>query len=226
MDVDGEVGGGTGNWCHEQLSLRMALAAATHHSAQPRAQEGVEGETFDAPRRPKPSPPGKRPAPLEKVTEPQEKLGQHSGNGYELDLALDAPVLHMVEQPVDVLVRVDDLLKKQEEEEEEVRRWRRTPMNRCRALESTPGSRPQLYADNLKCVSGSLAALLSAARFTSMYICLVGQEAAPNKCVFLSTSKKVRNDMKCCAVSDTGDKWRDRLDVGDLGGHLDSTFLG
>ena len=30
---------------HEQLSLRMALAAATHHSAQPRAKEEVEGET-------------------------------------------------------------------------------------------------------------------------------------------------------------------------------------
>ena len=52
----------------------------------------------------------------------------------------------------------------------------------CRALESI---RPQLYADNLKCVSGSPAALLSAARFTNMYIRLVGQEAAP--CVFLCT---------------------------------------
>ena len=48
----------------------------------------------------------------------------------------------------------------------------------CRALESIPGVRLQLYADNLKCVSGSPAALLSAA---SMYICLVGQEAAPKK---------------------------------------------
>ena len=36
----------------------------------------------------------------------------------------------------------------------------------CGALESIPGVRPQLYADNLKCVSGSPAALLlSAARF-------------------------------------------------------------
>ena len=45
----------------------------------------------------------------------------------------------------------------------------------CRALESIPGVRPQLHADNLKCVSGSPASLLSAARFTSMYIRLVGQ---------------------------------------------------
>ena len=94
----------------------------------------------------------------------------------------------------------------------------------CRALESIPGVRPQLYAGNLKCVSGSLAALLSAAKFTSMYICLVGHEAAPKKCVFLHTSKKDRNDMKCWAVSDTGNKWSVRLDVRDLGGHLDSTL--
>ena len=49
----------------------MALAAATHHSAQPRAKEGVEGETNDAPRRPKPPLPGTRPEPLEEVSEPQ-----------------------------------------------------------------------------------------------------------------------------------------------------------
>ena len=52
MDVDGGEGGGTASarrrrerrlrmhWRHEQLSLRMALAAATHHSAQPRARKG------------------------------------------------------------------------------------------------------------------------------------------------------------------------------------------
>ena len=84
----------------------------------------------------------------------------------------------------------------------------------CRALESIPGVRPQLYADNLKCVSGSPAALLSAAR----------QKAAPKKCVFLSTSREVRSDMMCWTVSDTGDQWIVRLDVRDLGGHLDSTL--
>ena len=55
-----------------------------------------------------------------------------------LVLAVDAPVLHMVEQPVDVLVRVDELLKKQEEEEEEERRLLWTPMNQ---LHSPPGRR-------------------------------------------------------------------------------------
>ena len=59
-----------------------------------------------------------------------------------------------------------------------------------RALGSIPGVRPQLYADNLKCVSGSPAALLSAARFTSMYIRLVGQEAAP-KCIFFVLRRRL-----------------------------------
>ena len=93
----------------------------------------------------------------------------------------------------------------------------------CRALESIPGVRPQLYADNLKCVSGSPAALLSAARFTNLCISLVGQKAAPKKCVFLSNSKDTRSDMRCWVVSDAGDKWSVRLDVRDPGGHLDST---
>ena len=69
----------------------MALAAATHSSAQPMAKV-VEGETNDAPRRPKPPLPGKRPAPLEEVAEPQAKLRQHSGICYELVLALDVPL--------------------------------------------------------------------------------------------------------------------------------------
>ena len=94
----------------------------------------------------------------------------------------------------------------------------------CRALESIPGARPQLNADNLKCVSGSPAALLSAARFTNLNISLVGQKAAPKKCVFLSTSKDTRSDMKGWVVSDAGDRWTVKLDVRDLGGHLDSAF--
>ena len=45
---------------HEELSVKMALARALHHSTQrvevPR--EGVEGEKYYAPRRQKPPPPG------------------------------------------------------------------------------------------------------------------------------------------------------------------------
>ena len=52
----------------------------------------------------------------------------------------------------------------------------------------------------------------------------MGQKAAPKKCVFLSTSKDYRSDVRCWVVSDDGDKWSVRLDVRDLGGHLDSTY--
>ena len=48
---------------------------------------------------------------------------------------------------------------------------------------------PQLYADNLKCVSGDPDLLLRVARFTTGYVRLVGQEPAPSKCVLLSTSR-------------------------------------
>ena len=57
------------------------------------------------------------------------------------------------------------------------------------------GVTPQLYGDNLKCLSPSLEAFSGAAGFTHMYMKLVGQEAAPRKCVLLSTSKKVRTDV-------------------------------
>ena len=55
---------------------------------------------------------------------------------------------------------------------------------------------PQLYADNLKCVSGNPDSLSNAARFTTGYVRLVGQETAPSKCAFLSTSREVWKDMK------------------------------
>ena len=45
------------------------------------------------------------------------------------------------------------------------------------------GVEPQLHADNLKCLSGDPGLLLRAARFTSGYVWLVGQEPAPSKCV-------------------------------------------
>ena len=88
------------------------------------------------------------------------------------------------------------------------------------------GVEPQLYADNLKCVSRDLALLLNAARFTTRYVRLVGQEPAPRKCVFLSISKAVRRDMRSWVLSEEGDKWSVKFDVRDLGGHLDTTFRG
>ena len=50
----------------------------------------------------------------------------------------------------------------------------------CRYLAAHCGVQPQLYADNLECVSSRL----------------VGQEPAPSKCVLMSTSGRVRKDMK------------------------------
>ena len=87
------------------------------------------------------------------------------------------------------------------------------------------GVQPRLYADNLKCVSRDPDLLLSA-RFTTKYVRLVGQEPAPSKCVLLSTSREVRKDMKDWVLSQDGDRWTVRLDVRDLGGHLDTTFRG
>ena len=56
---------------------------------------------------------------------------------------------------------------------------------------SLRGVQPQLHADNLKCVSGDPDLLSSAARFTTGYVRMVGQEPPPSKCVFLSTSRDV-----------------------------------
>ena len=96
----------------------------------------------------------------------------------------------------------------------------------CRYLAAHEGVQPQLYADNLKCVSKDPGLLLSAARFTTGYVPLVGQELAPSKCTLLSTSREVRKDMKDWVLSLEVDKWSVRFDVWDLGGHLDTTFRG
>ena len=96
----------------------------------------------------------------------------------------------------------------------------------CRHLGAQDGLQPQLYADSLKCVSRDPGVLLRAARFTTSYVRLVGQEPAPSKCLFLSTSKVVRREMRDCVVTEEGDRWTVKLDVRDLGGHSDTTFRG
>ena len=100
----------------------------------------------------------------------------------------------------------------------------------CRYLAAQVGVEPQLYADNLKCVSRDIGSLLHAARFTTGYVRLVGQKPASSKCVLLSTSREVRKDMKDWVLSLEGDKLSVTFDVRDLGGHLDirgwsSTFV-
>ena len=96
----------------------------------------------------------------------------------------------------------------------------------CRYLAALEGVEPQMYADNLKCVSRDPGVLLRTARFTTLYVRLVGQEPAPSKCVLMSTSRAVRSDMRRWVVTDEGDRWSVKLDVRDLAGHLDSTFRG
>ena len=96
----------------------------------------------------------------------------------------------------------------------------------CQYLAAHEGVQPQLYADNLKCFSRDPGSLLHAARFTTGYVRLVGQEPAPSKCVLLSTSGEVRKDMKDWVLSLEGDKWIVKFDVRDLGGHLGTTFRG
>ena len=94
----------------------------------------------------------------------------------------------------------------------------------CRYLGAHCGVDLQLHADNLMCISRDPAALLRAARFIVGYVRMVGQEPAPRKCVLMSTSRAVRNDMRGWIVLNEGDRWSVKLDVRDLGRHLDSTF--
>ena len=53
--------------------------------------------------------------------------------------------------------------------------------------------------------------LLRAARFTTGYVRLVGQELARSKCVLLSTSREVRKNIKEWILSLEGDKWSVRF---------------
>ena len=87
----------------------------------------------------------------------------------------------------------------------------------CRYLAAQGRVQPQLYADNLKCVSRDPGVLLRAARFTTGYVRLVGEEPAPSKCVFLNTARVIRKDMREWVVSDESHRWTVKLDVRDLG---------
>ena len=87
----------------------------------------------------------------------------------------------------------------------------------CKHLAAQEGVEPRLFAGNLKCVSRDPGVLLHAARCTTGYVRLVGQEPASSKCVLMSTSRVVR----ICG-SDEGGTWTVKLDVRELGGHLDT----
>ena len=96
------------HWKHECLSVRIAVAAARHHSS---GREGVEGETYDVPRRQKPPPPGSLPAPLSEVAGRQEVLVRDSGKQLIDDLPsvqiLDAPMPQMAGTVLDFCRTLD-----------------------------------------------------------------------------------------------------------------------
>ena len=98
---------------HEELSVKMALARALHHNAQQveEPRDGVDGETYDAPRRQKPPPQGTRPASLAEprgdvVQVQRHTVEQLAGGAPRLPI-LDVPVPQMVDQPVAMLARFD-----------------------------------------------------------------------------------------------------------------------
>ena len=92
----------------------------------------------------------------------------------------------------------------------------------CGYLAAQEGLSPSCMLTVSSVFPGTPGVLLRAAKFTTGYVRLVGQEPAPRKCVLMSTSRTVRNDVRGWIVTDEDDK----LDVRDLGGHLDTTFRG
>ena len=96
----------------------------------------------------------------------------------------------------------------------------------CRYLGALGGVRPQLYADNMKCVPSDPALLFRAARFTAGCVRLVGQEPAPNECFLLCRSKEDVRAMRSWVLSDPEEKWTVKFDVRDLGGPIDTSLSG
>ena len=88
---------------HEQQTVRIALAAATHQNAQSRAEEEMVHEKHDGLRAQKRPSLGERPAPLLEVR-PQGKLQRHAGIGYEIVQNLDVHAPQMVDQLPEILL--------------------------------------------------------------------------------------------------------------------------
>ena len=52
---------------------------------------------------------------------------------------------------------------------------------------------------------------------------LLGKSLRPVSVFLLGTSKEVRKDMRSRLLSEAGERWSVRFDVGDLGGHIDTS---
>ena len=110
---------------HERLTVAMVLSEKKHHTSRGQNKDRTTGEenvmNYTAKLRKTPPPAaaatvndpmvldeggvlaaGGRPAPLTEVAGWQLRVERHCGVGFELVLALDVPVLQMVEQPVEV----------------------------------------------------------------------------------------------------------------------------
>ena len=55
---------------------------------------------------------------------------------------------------------------------------------------------------------------------------MVRQESAPKKCVTTNTPRLAKKDMQEWILSQKEDSWSVKIDVRDLGGHLDTTLRG
>ena len=71
-------------------------------------------------------------------------------------------------------------------------------------LRISKGITPQMFADNLKCNSYDAETLILAAQHTVSKITVVGQEASPNKCGLLGTSKNARKRMTASRNTNAG----------------------
>ena len=123
---------------HGRHAVRMELAAALHHSAQPAGpvvggpREEEVHETNTAPRRQKKPPPGTRPAPLAEAAEPQ---GGAATVGYVAPVPLlVVPTLHGedgVEGTTVSFLLAENLEEKEKERERThaVNRWPCTSLN-------------------------------------------------------------------------------------------------
>ena len=110
---------------HERLTVAMVLSEKKHHTSRGQNKDRTTGEenvmNYTAKLRKTPPPAaaatvydpmvldeggalaaGGLPAPLSEVAGRQLRVERHCGVGFELVLALDVPVLQMVEQPVEV----------------------------------------------------------------------------------------------------------------------------
>ena len=78
---------------------------------------------------------------------------------------------------------------------------------------------------HVRSILGSLIRFsVPAARHTVSYVKVVGQDSSPSKCVLLSTSETSRRRMTAWRNENEGCFWAVKLDVRDLGGHLDVTL--